>query len=351
MTLRRHTKKSLSLLLTFVLLLSLLTGLGMQASAAELPVCTADGTMTELAGGTKTAAGTYSIGSAAELRALSTWVNAGNTGEGFTFCLTADVDLGGESSPWTPIGQLGTADGAQSYVFSGVFDGQGHSVTGLWVGGEAYASGSGAFNEANGLFGVSAGTVRNVAVDAEIHTYRCGAAVVGHNQGTILNCFASGSISANGGGGQRGSGGVAGENSGTVQACISIATVYNDYRRAGGLVGYNQAEGTVADSFFAGYASSANETYSGGVAATNSGTITNCYWLEGSCKDNVGYYQEAEGATGTFGTDGLLTGSTATLLSVLPDGFIAPAKGNYPVLYWQSGYEWADISQFQTLKK
>ena len=54
----RYGKKSLSLLLTLVLLLGLLTGLGMQAAAAELPQYAADGTMTELAEGAKTAAGT-----------------------------------------------------------------------------------------------------------------------------------------------------------------------------------------------------------------------------------------------------------------------------------------------------
>ncbi len=370
----RYMKKSLSLLLTLVLLVSLLTGLGMQASAAELAAYTADGTMAELSSGAKTAAGVYSISDAEELRALSAWVNAGSTGEGFTFFLTADIDLGGEASPWIPIGQvdgnLGDLD--VKAAFFGVFDGQGHSVTGLWIGGDDYTTGSGRYNAANGLFGQNFGTIMNVYAAVDVHTYRQGAAIAGVNFGTVEACASAGSITANGGGGTRGSGGIVGSNYGTVKACWSSATVHNDYRRAGGIVGYNAKEvadmdahgtwntrgedhiaaeateftGSVADCFFIGYASSASQEYSGGVAATCDPecTIVNCYWLEGSSLDNVGYYQEAAGATGTFGSDGLLSGSAATLLSVLPDSFIAAANGPYPVLYWQSGYEWAETA-------
>ena len=142
----RYGKKSLSLVLTLVLLLGLLTGLGMQAAAAELQTYTADGTMTELAEGAKTAAGTYSIADAAELRALSAWVNAGNTGDGFTFFLTADIDLGGKDSPWAPIGQLdgNLGDTDVKAAFFGTFDGQGHSVTASGSAGTIIPPGPGA---------------------------------------------------------------------------------------------------------------------------------------------------------------------------------------------------------------
>ena len=227
----RYGKKSLSLLLTLVLLLGLLTGLGMQAAAAELPQYAADGTMTELAEGAKTAAGTYSIADAAELRALSAWVNAGNTGEGFTFFLTADIDLGGKDSPWAPIGQLdgNLGDTDVKAAFFGTFDGQGHSVTGLWVGGDDYSTGAGRYNAANGLFGVNFGTVMNVFAEVEINTYRQGGAIAGVNFGTVKYCASAGSINANGGGGTRGSGGIVGSNYGSVEACYSSAAVHNDY--------------------------------------------------------------------------------------------------------------------------
>ena len=360
----RYGKKGLSLVLTLVLLLGLLTGLGMQASAAELQTYTADGTMTELAEGAKTAAGTYSIADAAELRALSAWVNAGNTGEGYTFYLTVDIDLGGKDSPWAPIGQLdgNLGDTDVKAAFFGTFDGQGHSVTGLWIGGDDYATGNGRYNAANGLFGVNFGTVMNVFAEVEINTYRQGGAIAGVNFGTVKTCASAGSINANGGGGTRGTGGIVGSNYGIVEACCSSAAVHNDYRRAGGIVGYNAKEvadmdahgtwnsrddaghiaaepttflGSISDSFFVGYASSASREYSGGIAASNDAEciIENCYWLDGSSADNWGYYQEAEGATGVFDSEGIVAGSGKSLLEALNNDAFA-AGDHFPKLWW-----------------
>ena len=63
------------------------------------------------------------IGSYAELKAFADAVNGGDGFEGKTVLLTADISLGGESSPWTPIGASGTP-------FKGSFDGGGHIVSG-----------------------------------------------------------------------------------------------------------------------------------------------------------------------------------------------------------------------------
>ena len=320
-------RKALSLALTLLLLVSLFAGIGVPAGAAALPAYTPAGTVTELVSGGTAAAGAYSVSTAEELRALSAWVNAGNTGEGFTFYLTADIDLGGEASPWVPIGQLDGSLGDLDVkaAFFGTFDGQGHSVTGLWIGGDDYATGNGRYNTGNGLFGQNFGLVENVFVEAEIHTYRQGGAIAGLNFGTVSAFASAGSISANGGGGTRGTGGIVGSNYGTVENCWSRASVHNDYRRAGGIAGYNAAEvvdepahgtwntkeethlsaspvdykGSILNCAFYGYASSANQGYSGGIAAScDAGcSITNCYWAEGSNADHVGYYQEAEGAT------------------------------------------------------
>ena len=88
----KKTKRMLAILLALVICLSLAV---IPAGAAALTDYTADGTMTELASGTKTEKGVYSISSADELKALATWVNAGygkdGRGEGFTFFLTSDI--------------------------------------------------------------------------------------------------------------------------------------------------------------------------------------------------------------------------------------------------------------------
>ena len=154
-----------------------------------------------------------------------------------------------------------------------------------------------------------------------------------------------------------------GSNYGSVKACWSSATVHNDYRRAGGIVGYNAKEvadmeahgtwntrgedhiaaestefvGSVADCFFIGYASSASQEYSGGIAATCDPecTIVNCYWLEGSSADDWGYYQEAEGATASFDGDGHITGTATKLIDALNnDAFVEGA--HFPKLWWAS---------------
>jgi hypothetical protein len=70
----------------------------------------------------------YSISSAEQMAGLQKIV-AGQHGSadnfsGKTITLTADIDLGGYA--WTPIG-------SSSYPFKGIFDGQGHTVSGLYI--------------------------------------------------------------------------------------------------------------------------------------------------------------------------------------------------------------------------
>ena len=203
----------------------------------------------------------------------------------------------------------------------------------------------------------------SVYAEMEINTYRQGGAIAGVNFGTVKYCASAGSINANGGGGTRGTGGIVGSNYGSVEACCSSAAVHNDYRRAGGIVGYNDKEaadmdahgtwnnrgtehisaesttfiGSVADCFFVGYASSASREYSGGIAASNDAecTIVNCYWLDGSSADNWGYYQEAEGATGVFDSEGIVAGSGKSLLEALNNDAFA-AGDHFPRLWWAS---------------
>ena len=76
------------------------------------------------------------IGTPAELQAYADAVNSGESYEGKTVTLTANIDLGGESNPWTAIGTAANP-------FKGTFDGGYHVISGLYI-----ASGS-----AVGLFG------------------------------------------------------------------------------------------------------------------------------------------------------------------------------------------------------
>lgn len=86
------------------------------------------------------AAGTISISSPDGLGYLASVVNgtamdrpaatlaAGETLEGYKVILTQDIDLSGKE--WTPIGST-TYDAAEECCFQGVFDGDGHTISGL----------------------------------------------------------------------------------------------------------------------------------------------------------------------------------------------------------------------------
>ncbi|MDR2046710.1 MAG: InlB B-repeat-containing protein [Clostridiales bacterium] len=137
-------------------------------------------------GGEGTAASPYLIASAAEL-ALVNSVNSENSGGILHFRLTADIDLRG--ADWTPIG---SADSA----FTGVFDGNGRTVSNF----AAPASFSGA---EFGLFG----RARNARIfglnveDARVNVESSGIAYVGALVGVaedteIYSCSASGRIAA-----------------------------------------------------------------------------------------------------------------------------------------------------------
>lgn len=92
------------------------------------------------------------------------------------------------------------------YSYSGTFDGQGHTVSGLF------------FNNTSvqyvGLFGVNSGTIQNVGVvDSYLNGYSSVGGVCGHNKyGSITNCYNTGTVS-----GSWYAGGVCGNNFGTIK--------------------------------------------------------------------------------------------------------------------------------------
>ena len=160
----------------------------------------------------------FSIGTAAELAGLATLVNgtakdADNNSiaavnfSGKTIKLTADIDLGNQA--WTPIG-----NGNSSFAFSGTFDGDGYTISGLNV------------PDANapGLFGCIFGTVQNLIVkgsvtvgdEADNGDYWEAGGVVCDNNGTVQNCGFYGSVNDEIG---LDAGGVAGGGYGKVLNC------------------------------------------------------------------------------------------------------------------------------------
>ena len=246
--------------------------------------------------------GNYTVTSAEGLKNIAKLVNDGNTGIDIT--LTGNIDLKGID--WTPIGK------DDNKAYTGTFDGNGKTITGLTV--------TGSYKYA-GLFGDidENGTVKNVVLEGVQITsdnssgYAGG--VAGDSWGTIENCSVSGSVSGTtfaGGvvGSQWGgsitgcnssatvkgvifAGGIAGEtNSGaSLTGCYATddVTVENDgtnNSHAGGVVGYNGG-GTLTACYATGSVTGTGDgtgsCYVGGVTGDNaSGTLTACYHATGT---------------------------------------------------------------------
>ena len=161
------------------------------------------------------------------------------------FELAADVDLSG--IVWRH---------AVIPSFSGVLNGNGHTIRHLTI------SGSGDLGLCGMLFG---GTIHDVEL-SEVHVAgngSCIGSLVGTNDGSVTGCRSSGEVS-----GVDDVGGLAGMNLGDnsrVTACCHAGTVEGNLR-VGGLVGRN-FYGSVGTSYSAGEVSGSR--YVGGLAGTN----------------------------------------------------------------------------------
>ncbi|MBR7151823.1 MAG: hypothetical protein IKD02_05755 [Clostridia bacterium] len=156
---------------------------------------------------------------------------------------------------WTPIGN-------DSNGYTGVFDGNGKTVSGLYFDDSAV--------DYVGLFGYvgTNGKVQNVGViDSYFNGNYYVGGVVGYNLGTVENCYNQGTVI-----GMNNVGGVVGENySGTVQNCYNTGSV------------------------------SGNE-FVGGVVGSNDGIVQNCYYLSDCAEDGYGAPQNGIGNAGLGNT-------------------------------------------------
>ena len=217
----------------------------------------------------------FQIATAEQLAGLAKLVNAGYTFEGKTIKLTADIVLNntegwenwGSTAPahtWTPIGN-------SSQPFTGTLDGDGHSVSGIYIN-----SGT----DYQGLVGVlgEGGTLQDLGVKASyIKGVNSVGGVCGSSWGTVTNCYNSGSLA-----GSEGVGGLCGTNGGTVTNCNNTGSVTGN-NMVGGLCGQNNSN--VINCY-----NTANVTgtgdYVGGLCGWNEGPVTNCY-NTGSVAGNI----------------------------------------------------------------
>ena len=282
---------------------------------------------------------TYEVYNAEGLKNIAKLVNDGNTGIDIT--LTGNIDLKGID--WTPIGK------DDNKAYTGTFDGNGKTITGLTVTRS---------NRYTGLFGFIKGTVKNVVLtEVNITSGTFVGGVAGWSfGGNIENCSVSGSVSGSSGSDV---GGVVGyQQVGSITGCSSSATVKGT-ERAGGVVGVTNGGTTPLTACYAtGNVTVENDgtsnAWAGGIVGMNgTGTLIACY-AAGNVSGNI-----VGGAVGVnYAT------VTACYWSGLPDNDNGGAtKVDGTTVTWQnavdamnaalngSGWQYELTGELPTLKK
>ena len=196
---------------------------------------------------------------------------------------------------WTPIGQ------SFSKAYSGTFDGQGHTISGLW---HWWST------DYIGLFGNNEGTIKNLGVvDSYLSGHENVGGVCGRNGGSLTNCYNTGPIY-----GVNYIGGVCGMNSGSLTNCYNTGNVRGN-ETVGGVCG-----GTNGGSFTNCYNTGnvQGNINVGGVCGRNDGNhpnFTNCYYLTGTADCGIGNTEDIEGFTKAVASTQFTSGEVCHLLN------------------------------------
>jgi|GEM_PF-7028447 len=223
--------------------------------------------------------GVYGIQSAGQLYWFAAQVNGGNTG--INGKLTRDItvnanvlDANGELNSgnfraWTPIGNSGKQ-------YSGTFDGNGKTVSGLYYNNGAY----GPANRTIGLFGVLNGAaVQDVSVsDSYLYGFQEVGGIAGVIAGssTITGCTNSATV----GGSDVYVGGIvgsAGAGNSSITDCTNTGSITGVNNNVGGIAGSFSSTGRIANCTNTGSVSGTGSRVGGIAGYFDSGTVENCY--------------------------------------------------------------------------
>lgn len=223
--------------------------------------------------------GSYTVYTA---NGLKEWAEAVQTDPTLNITLTADIDLTGET--WTPVGM--------NRPYSGTFNGQGHTITGLNI-----SSSSGAVALFNNIGG--AGKVMNLQLKDVTYNGSTAMGGIAHgNSGTITACSVTGTLTTTSNTAYVG--GIAAINLGNITACWFSGTITGG--RIGGVAGSNISTG----SYY--------------------GRITACFYGDNA---GQGVYSNQGGTVEATKVEGTITWQTAV------DGMNAALTGND--YQWTSG--------------
>ena len=181
---------------------------------------------------------------------LTEWAKAAQNDPSLNCTMTTDIDLTGKE--WTPIGM--------SRGYTGTFDGQGHTITGLNIS---------PTEDAAALFHNIDGDGKVMNLQLKGVTYNGSTAMGGiatGNYGTIIACSVTGTLTNTANNGDVG--GIAATNLGNITACWFSGTITGG-SRIGGIAGSN--------------------TY----IISDYGNITACYWSGEGISNGIGYNSSA----------------------------------------------------------
>ena len=266
-------------------------------------------------GYTEVSEGNYTVDNEKGLRNLAKLVNSNGGKTPINITLTGDITL---TEEWTPIGNFENR-------YTGTFDGNGHTITGLTVNQKERGN--------VGLIGYlgSGGKVQNLTLEnVNLNGNLYVGGVVGYsNNGTVTACTASGSIN-----GKEYVGGIVGSNYlGTVTACYNTSSTVNGSYLVGGVVGQNN-KGIVTACYNASGSIYGEGTVGGVVGDNYTSTVTACYW------SNYAGYGIGNGTGDATKVDG-----TTVTWQTAVDAMNAALSGKG----WQ--YELKDGNSLPTLKK
>lgn len=245
----------------------------------------ASATNNDFSGGSGTENDPYLIETTQQLNCVRNNLNA-------YFKLISDIEHVDDSIDWTPIGD-------KENPFSGVFDGNGHSIKKLYISSsEDYV----------GLFGYNEGTIKNLSIiDADVYAAALltspyyddsvyAGTIAGYSSGDIHNCCSFGKVYAtatNPGtptpetyyyNADVFAGGIVGFNNGVVENCYNNSSVtskssYQPFPYAGGIAGIST--GIIRTSYNLG-----DISYNGGgiIGKGGSESSSNCYYLDNASK-------------------------------------------------------------------
>jgi 5-hydroxyisourate hydrolase-like protein (transthyretin family) len=241
--------------------------------------------------------------------------------------------------------------GYQGTKFTGTFDGNGHTISGLTIDRES--------TDYVGLFGVVDGdVVQNVGVEnVDITGNRNVGGLVGRSESTVTKSYVTGSVTGNG----NYVGGLVGQNEdGTVKTSYATGDVTSTGSQVGGLVGSN--EDTVKTSYATGDVTGSSDvgglvgsnlrtvktsyatgdvtgsSLTGGLVGFSLGTVTDGYWDVDTTGRSSSALSPDENGLSTSEMTGINATVRMSTLDFASTWRPGDGDGKYPDLAWESGF-------------